>query len=72
MDFQSWDFNLSKDIPFHEKLKGQVRVTSINALNHPYMTQLASNNVTSTQFGQLALSQNNPSRTFYIDFRLVF
>ena len=49
-----------------------MRVTSVNALNHPYMTQLASNNVTSTQFGQLALSQNNPSRTFYIDFRLVF
>jgi len=72
MDFDSLDLDLGKDIPFHERVKGQIRITAINSFNHPYMTQLQSNNVTSTQFGQLTLAQNNPPRVFYIDFRLMF
>lgn len=72
MDYNNLDLNMVKDIPFYERVKGQVRVTAVNTMNHPYMTQLASNNVTASTFGQLALSQNNPARSFYIDFKLVF
>jgi len=72
MDFQNWDLSLSKDIPFHERLKGQLRVDAINSFNHPYITQLQSTNVTTTNFGQLTVTQNNPPRTFFIDFKLVF
>ncbi len=72
MDLDAWDLNLAKDIPFHERIKGQVRVTAINSFNHPYITQMQSTSVTSAQFGQLSVTQNNPPRVFYIDFRLVF
>jgi len=72
MSFENWDLDLSKDIPIRERLKGQVRVTTINSFNHPYFTQLQNNTVTSTQFGQLRLIQDNSPRTIFLDFRLVF
>ncbi|MBI1791365.1 MAG: TonB-dependent receptor [Acidobacteria bacterium] len=72
MSFDNWDLNLGKDVVIHERVKAQVRLTSVDTFNHPYFTQLQSGNVTSSQFGQLTLSQSNPPRTFYLDFRLVF
>ncbi len=72
MDLDTWDLNLAKDIPIMERLKGQIRVNAINALNHPFLTQMQSLNVTATNFGQLTLTQGNPARTIFFDFRLVF
>jgi hypothetical protein len=72
MDLDTWDLNLAKDFPIRERLKGQIRVNAINAMNHPYLTQMQSYNVTTANFGQLALSQGNPPRTINFDFRLVF
>lgn len=72
MDLDTWDLNLSKDIPIMERLKGQIRVNAINAFNHPYLTAMASLSVTASNFGQLAISQGNPSRNINFDFRLIF
>jgi hypothetical protein len=47
-------------------------VTTTNSFNHPYFTQIQNNTVTSTQFGQLRLIQDNSPRTIFLDFRLVF
>ena len=72
MDVQNWDLDVAKDIPLRENLKGQIRVTAINSYNTPYITQIQSLGVTTANFGQLTVTQNNPPRTIYIDFRLVF
>jgi hypothetical protein len=72
MDLDTWDLNMSKDIPIMERLRGQIRVNAINAFNHPYLTAMASLNVTASNFGQLAISQGNPSRNISFDFRLLF
>jgi hypothetical protein len=72
MDLDTWDLNLSKDFPIKERLKGQIRVNAINAFNHPYLTAMASLNVTASNFGQLAITQGNPPRTISFDFRLLF
>jgi hypothetical protein len=72
MDLDTWDLNLSKDIPIKERLRGQIRVNAINAFNHPYLTSMASLNVTASNFGQLAISQGNVPRSISFDFRLLF
>jgi hypothetical protein len=72
MDLDTWDLNLSKDFPIRERLKGQIRVNAINAFNHPYLTSMASLNVTASNFGQLAISQGNVPRNISFDFRLLF
>ncbi len=72
MDLDTWDLNLSKDIPIVERLRGQIRVNAINAFNHPYLTSMGSLSVTASNFGQLAISQGNPSRNINFDFRLLF
>jgi hypothetical protein len=72
MDLDTWDLNLSKDIPIIERVRGQIRVNAINALNYPYLTAMASLNVTQSNFGQLAISQGNPPRSISFDFRLLF
>ena len=73
MDLDTWDLNLAKDFPILERLKGQLRVNAINAMNHPFLTQMASTSVTASNFGQLNVtSQGNPPRSISFDFRLIF
>ena len=75
MDVRNHDFSLMKDIHIlGERLRTQVRADFINAFNRPYFTQNNGNppNVTSPNFGQLILQQNNQPRVIYLEFRMSF
>jgi len=74
MGVANYDFSLSKDFVFFERIKTQIRADAINAFNRPYFTQLngGAPNVTSATFGQLSPAQNNSPRVIYLEFRLTF
>ncbi|HLJ14840.1 MAG TPA: TonB-dependent receptor [Bryobacteraceae bacterium] len=66
------DMSLIKDLPIHERLRAQIRADFTNSFNHPYFTQLSSTSVTSPQFGQIKLSQNNDPRIIYMELKILF
>ena len=66
------DLSLIKDLPIHERLRAQIRADFTNTFNHPYFTQLATTSVTSPQFGQINLSQNNDPRIIYMELKILF
>jgi len=51
-----WDMSIFKEFPIKERVRWQVRADFHNAFNHPWFGNLASNNVTNAQFGQLSVS----------------
>ena len=51
-----WDMSVYKEFPIKERVRWQVRADFHNAFNHPWFGNLASNNVTNSQFGKLAAS----------------
>jgi hypothetical protein len=51
-----WDMSIYKEFPIKERVRWQVRADFHNAFNHPWFGNLASNNVTNAQFGQVAVS----------------
>jgi TonB dependent receptor len=51
-----WDISVYKEFPIKERVRWQVRTDFHNAFNHPWFGNLASNNVTNSQFGQVSVS----------------
>jgi hypothetical protein len=60
--YQNWDMSLSKMFPIHETMKLQFRFEMVNMMNHPFMQNLASTDVTNALFGQLNPVQANLPR----------
>jgi hypothetical protein len=60
--YQNWDASLSKYFPIHENVKLQFRFEMVNMMNHPFMQNLASVDVTNAAFGQLSPNQANLPR----------
>jgi len=72
MGVHNFDMALSKNFPIHERLRVEMRADFINLLNHPFLTSMASLDVTSPSFGQLNLSQNNEPREIYLQLKVRF
>jgi hypothetical protein len=51
-----WDMSIYKEFPIKEKVRWQIRADFHNAFNHPWFGNLASNNVTDSNFGQVAVA----------------
>jgi hypothetical protein len=51
-----WDMSIYKEFPIKEKVRWQVRADFHNAFNHPWFGNLASNNVTDSNFGQVSVA----------------
>jgi outer membrane receptor protein involved in Fe transport len=60
--YQNWDVSVSKFFPIKENIRLQFRCEMVNMMNHPFMQNLASVNVTSPVFGQLSPNQANLPR----------
>jgi hypothetical protein len=60
--YQNWDASISKVFPIREAVKLQFRFEAVNMLNHPFMQNLASTDVTNAVFGQLNPAQANLPR----------
>jgi hypothetical protein len=60
--YQNWDASLSKYFPIHENVRLQFRFEMVNMMNHPFMQNLASVDVTNALFGQLSPNQANMPR----------
>jgi hypothetical protein len=72
MGVHNFDMSLSKNFPIHERLRAEMKADFINLFNHPYLTSMASLDVTNAAFGQLNLSQNNEPREIYLHLKLRF
>jgi len=72
MGVHNVDMSLSKSFPIFERLKLEMRADFLNMFNHPYLTSMASLDVTNAAFGQLSLSQNNEPREIYLHLKLRF
>jgi hypothetical protein len=51
-----WDSSIYKEFPIKERVRWQIRADFHNTFNHPWFGNLASNNVTNPQFGQVSVS----------------
>jgi hypothetical protein len=51
-----WEISVQKEFPIRERLRLQFRTDFHNAFNHPWFGNLGSNDVTSSQFGHLAVA----------------
>jgi len=60
--YQNWDASLAKYFPIKETLRLQFRFEMVNMMNHPFMQNLASVDVTNPLFGQLSPNQANLPR----------
>lgn len=60
--YQNWDASLSKYFPIHERLRLQFKFEAVNALNHAWIANIASVDVTNSQFGRLNPTQSNLPR----------
>jgi hypothetical protein len=60
--YQNWDASVSKLFPITEKVNLQFRFEMVNMMNHPFMQNLASVDVTNALFGQLSPNQANMPR----------
>jgi hypothetical protein len=72
MGVHNFDFALNKSIPLYERLRLEMRADFINAFNHPFLTSMASLDVTNPSFGQLNLSQNNEPREVFLQVKVRF
>ncbi len=60
--YQNWDASVSKVFQIYERVNLQFRFEGVNALNHPWLTGIASVDVTNAQFGRLNPTQGNLPR----------
>ncbi len=62
--YQNWDTSLAKYFPIKERLRLQFRMEMVNAMNHPWYSNLASGatDVTNPNFGRLDPTQRNLPR----------
>ena len=60
--YQNWDASISKYFPLTEKVRMQFKFEAVNLMNHPWLTGIASVDVTNAQFGRLNPSQGNLPR----------
>jgi len=60
--YQNWDASVSKLFPIRESVNLQFRFEMVNMLNHPFMQNLASVDVTNPLFGRLSPNQANLPR----------
>jgi len=60
--YRNWDASVSKYFPIHEQIRLQFRFEAVNALNHPWYSNIASVDVTNAQFGRLSPVQQNLPR----------
>ncbi len=60
--YQNWDASLAKFFPITEDVRLQFRFEMVNALNRPWFSRVASNNVSNAQFGTLRPRQENLPR----------
>ena len=51
-----WDMSVYKEFPIKERVRWQIRADFHNAFNHPWFGNLASNNVTNANFGQVSVA----------------
>jgi hypothetical protein len=72
MGVHNFDIALNKSISIFERLRLELRADFINAFNHPFLTSMASLDVTNPSFGQLTLSQNNEPREIFLQVKLRF
>ena len=72
MGVHNFDVSLNKSLPIFERLRAELRADFINIMNHPFLTSMASLDVTNPSFGQLNLSQNNEPREVFLQFKLRF
>jgi hypothetical protein len=70
-----WDMSIYKEFPIKERVRWQVRTDFHNAFNHPWFGNLASNNVTNANFGQLSVSSiddTSESRLIVLVMKIIF
>jgi hypothetical protein len=72
MGVHNFDMSLNKSFPIFERLRAEFRADFINIMNHPFLTSMASLDVTNPSFGQLTLSQNNEPREVYLQVKIRF
>ncbi|MFN7923053.1 MAG: TonB-dependent receptor [Bryobacteraceae bacterium] len=60
--YENWDTSLSKFFPITEKMKLQFRFEMVNMMNHPWLANIQSVDVTNPGFGQLNPTQGNLPR----------
>jgi hypothetical protein len=72
MGVHNFDMAVNKSFPIFERLRAELRADFINLMNHPFLTSMASLDVTNPSFGQLTLSQNNEPREVFLQFKLRF
>lgn len=68
--YRNWDVSVSKYFPIRERVRMQFRFEAVNALNHPWFTNLASVDVTNPQFGRLNPVQGNLPRFLKLGLQL--
>jgi len=70
-----WDSSIYKEFPIKERVRWQLRADFHNTFNHPWFGNLASNNVTNAQFGQVSVSSiddTSEPRLVVLVMKLVF
>jgi hypothetical protein len=72
MGMHNFDISLNKSFPIYERLKAELRADFINLFNHPFVTEMASLDVTNASFGMLNLRQRNDPRMIVLQFKLRF
>jgi outer membrane receptor protein involved in Fe transport len=60
--YQNWDASVSKLFPIREKVNLQFRFEMVNMMNHPFLQNIASVDVTNALFGRLSPNQANMPR----------
>jgi hypothetical protein len=58
----NWDLSIAKSFTLHERLRLQYKFEAVNAFNHPWLSNIASVDVTSSSFGRLSPTQGNLPR----------
>jgi len=72
MGVHNFDISLNKSFPIYERLKAELRADFINLFNHPFLTEMASLDVTNASFGMLNLRQRNDPRMIVLQVKLRF
>jgi hypothetical protein len=70
--YHNWDVSLAKYFPIYEQTKLQFRFEMVNMMNHPWFSDIASVNVTATNFGQLNPTQRNLPRFIKLALNLIW
>ncbi len=60
--YQNWDASVSKNFILREGVRLNFKFEAVNALNHPWFSNIASVDVTNAQFGRINPTQSNLPR----------